>query len=250
MGYKVEFHTHTFPASCDSRLSVCELIDTLRDKGYAGVVISNHYDNDQLIKYKGLREILSICSDCSSCRLLKNTLEITKENMGLFYQMWLGDIRVAKAYGEQVGVKVYAGCEYTTDSTHVSILGMTLNELEGIKEPITERLSVKDLREHMKMFKGILFIQNHPLRDSIVENEVDGYEIINTKHGETANSIEFIKSNIGEERFKDCINIIGGDVHKKSHAGKGAVVFEELPIDEKELANKLRNKEYRIEEGI
>lgn len=46
--YRIELHAHTTPASSCSNLKPEELVQLYHEKGYDGLVITNHYDPDKL----------------------------------------------------------------------------------------------------------------------------------------------------------------------------------------------------------
>ena len=85
--YKYEMHCHTNPASLCSQVAPCELVAAYKQKGYSGVVITNHYMADWFEIYR------------------KDKDRDFEESLNA----WLSDYRIAKKEGDTCGLDVLLG---------------------------------------------------------------------------------------------------------------------------------------------
>ena len=53
--YRIELHSHTYPGSGCSTLTPAEMVRIYAEKGYHGVVITNHLEPDKLLFEKKKR---------------------------------------------------------------------------------------------------------------------------------------------------------------------------------------------------
>lgn len=251
--FKLEMHSHTFPSSCDSHLSAIELVDAAKANGYDGILITNHYDIAQIVKYAvpGLKK--SCKDDCRVCRLRSEevrTMLDTDQKQHIFnigtYVYW-NDVEVAQEYGRAIGVRVYAGCEYTVaGNTHISIIGLSREEFLALRiQPEQEMVELLKIRE---LYPNVLFIMNHPPhnRNTKVAMYVDGYELVNTKHNEydVRDALEFMKKHAPSRDIEEMITICGGDIHKRSDLGKEYIELQYEPENEDELAEMLMSHRF------
>lgn len=246
--FKLEMHSHTFPASCDSHLSAMELVDEAKIKGYNGILVTNHYDVAQLVKYAIPGLVKACTEDCRYCRLHGDEIKEMWSNdrkQHIFdigaYTYW-HDIECAQEYGRAVGVRVYAGCEYTVaGNTHVSIIGLSREEFLALR--LKPEQSIEELIEIKRLYENVIFIMNHPPHNKNVDvaKYVDGYELINTKHNEydARMALEFMKAYSGDRSIEDMITVCGGDIHRAADLGKECVILEYEPDNELELSEML-----------
>lgn len=245
--YKIEFHAHSYPASCDSLLTTKQLLDNLKKNNYSGVVLSNHFDNHQLLKYNIYNckeeKIYELCKgECGNCFIKKDIINLKVEKNN--YCDWLNDIKQAKIYGEKIGIKVYVGCEYTLSHAHVGLIGLTIEELES--DILLPEQNDEYLMDYKKRHPNMIIIQNHVNRDWDILREkplIDGYESINSKTipQDKINILPFIKDKLGSD-YENYIYITGGDIHQEKHLNKESVNFTYLPENEQELSYILKYK--------
>lgn len=239
--YKIEFHSHTYPASKDSLLSPEELVDGIIRAGRQGVVLTNHLDGKVADKGDSLWNRLH-----SSKEDMEQAVLHYQEN----YQRWLDDIETAQRYAEAKGVRVYAGIEYELSHSHIFVVGRSLQQWR--EKPLPLWMNILELRNACR---DCLLIQNHPNRfdDNLVPfGTVDGYEVMNTKTKDWDGGIDARETlhNQSSDQYMSKINVVGSDIHCLADIGKSAVAFPKLPEDEAELVSLLKTRQYRCEVTI
>ena len=153
---KWELHTHTRESSLCGQVAAAEVAARHLEAGFAGIVITDHYNAYTLSAYPG------------------DPLERTKA--------WLGGYRAAREAGEQLGLRVLFGAELRlTDSDNDYLLyGAEPDFL--LEHPELYQLSLPALYALVKQKNGVL-IQAHPNRFWCCQPEnpafLDGYEVYN-----------------------------------------------------------------------
>lgn len=247
--YKIELHAHTFPGSCDSRMLPTTLVSEAHQKGYHGIVISNHLDVGQIAKMQ--TGGYGMCAhECDVCPNGIPDMTYDVSNYKALYEKWFIDLKRAQLKGEQLGVKVYAGCEYTVRNVdaHIAILGLTVDEfLEAEFMPEEDIYYLQLFREK---YPDMLLVQNHPDRNRVIylPTLVDAYERFNTKHIDYkgCDSAYQLAERLDKRVFKDFLFVCGGDIHESNDLGVSYMDFDTLPEDEHELVKEIRKRNYKI----
>lgn len=247
--YKIELHSHTFPSSCDSHLLPTTLVENAHQRGYHGIVISNHFEKSQIAKM--YRHDYNMCKwECERCPQGIRGKTYDMADHKTLYREWFLDLSRAQIRGKQLGVKVYAGCEYSVKNidAHISILGLTLQEfLEAEFFPEEDIYYLQLFREK---YPDMLLIQNHPDRSKVIytPNLVDAYERFNTKHIDYrgCDSAPQIVDKFDRKSFRRFLFVCGADIHDVGDFGISYMDFDNLPEDEHELAREIRERNYKI----
>lgn len=216
--FYVELHTHTYPASSDSKVSPRLLMDCCKAKGLNGVVISNHYDHAQLDKFKsGIIE-------------------------------WLNDVNRAKEIAKRLDMYAYCGLEYSTsDGYHIALLGGTTTLYEyGAPEP---ECSLNYILRYAQL-NGLLPVWNHPIRhtgvsDIWISSEF-AYESYSMKYKHRDVNAYMTSVLVDMAPPSKYITVAGSDVHSIDDIGRGVLAFEECIPNEVALIEAIRNREYGI----
>lgn len=240
--FKVELHSHCRWGSCDGALNEREIVQLLKEFGYDGFVLSNHYDMVQLKKFL-YKDYMNIsCSDEQKCPFKTTTSKYnaTESELLSCYSTWLGSIKLAKSVADKVGIKCYAGMEYTLNNgNHIGVIGCTIEDFE--QEFVKPERDIHYITDYAHRH-GAITVNNHPYRRS---NEpevfVDGYEIVNTKHDMLD---VYTESGFNHKSGRLGLFVCGSDIHEKKHVGRSYTLFNDEPKDEKQLARFILSGKY------
>ncbi len=214
--YKYEMHSHTNPASLCSQVAPRELVAAYKQKGYSGVVITNHYMADWFEIYR------------------KDKDRDFEESLNA----WLSDYRTAKKEGDACGLDVLLGAELRFRSTGANdYLFYGFDEDFLFANPKLYDLTPKEMHR-LARENGCYFGQAHPCREGCypVEAEyLDGMEVYNG-HPSAANHMDktydIVKKN-------NLLTTCGTDFHELKNAGKAAVLLPERVGSSKRFADML-----------
>lgn len=221
--YKYETHLHTQNCSACSFSTPKQMVDALKEQGYAGTIITNHFYHGNTAIDRGLpwRE---------------------------FVECYEKDYLEAKEYGEKVGVKVFFGIEEGVGGgKEVIICGITPEALKNCED------FVNYTTEQMSSFvheNGGIIIAAHPFRkrsyisDPDTEpnpaffDAIEGFNLGNAEE-ENTKGLEFAK-NCGLPSTS------GGDVHVAEHVGRSGIVFD-YPIEtDKQLVEGIKSGNFKL----
>lgn len=225
MAVKVEMHLHVKGTSSCAHVGVKEIIKEYKDKGYSGIVCTNHF-NETSYKYLfGITNNRKIKTFFNAFDSLKE--EGLKNNIKVYF-------------GMELALKGEDYCLTNKECTEILVYGITKEEFLELQKSILY-LSHEELLD-MANKKGWVLVQSHPFRPRTRrEKLVHGAEVINT-HTKHDNKNNLAKEYAKENNF---IETCGSDYHDKGMA-KGFLEFENIPLDEKELAKLLKERKYKI----
>lgn len=203
MEYKIEMHAHIKEQSSDSHVSSKDYVSLLLEKGYSGLVTTDHYMASELHSSFGSG--------------------ITDLN-----RKWLGGYHAAKEAAAGTGLHVLLGMEYNLEfmNSYIDILLYGLTEEMIVSGLIHPYMSLYELCRICRS-NDILMVQAHPERyghHRLPIDSIDGYEIKNTKTREKYNdsyNLE-IQAYIRDKPFLICTG--GSDSHYESDVGKGGII--------------------------
>ncbi len=223
--YKYELHLHTSGCSKCGISTVEEMVTAAKEKGYQGIVITDHF-------YRG---------NTSIDRHLP-----WEEFVSAYEQNWLK----GKAFGDKLGVDVIFGIEevYNRDIKEVLIYGITPDELKA--ETDFRHYNLEQIYDFVDSHGGFLS-HAHPFRDRPYIKNTDQEPNPNALHG-----VEVFNVSDADERNKMALEyaekyglkpLSGGDVHKcDSRLGTSGIAVENRIHDTKELSRVLRSGEYKL----
>lgn len=228
--FRIEMHAHTFPHSMCGELSPQEVAELYAEKGYDGIVITNHF--------------MGYCPGVERDYMPGDT----KEEKLKYY---LSGYEAAKAAGEKCGINVYLGLEirfarennndYLIYGADSNIVSLCYDCLEG---------TLEDFRKNVRLDKSV-FIQAHPFRDGMeyaAPELLDGVETFNMHPGQNSR-VGFAARFAKENNIK--IRTAGSDFHHRgrNHEAVAALRTRTLPKDSFELAEILKSGDYLFEIG-
>ncbi len=215
--YRIELHSHSFPASQCSRISPEELVRLCAEAGYDAVTLTNH-----------LYSFMQQEGECA-----EKTIE-----------RYADDYRRACAEGEHLGIQVYFGIEIRFDdcANDYLVYGADEKTAADILTYLSRGLSELRASYHND---DMLIIQAHPGRDGMIYADpslIDGIEVINLlSEQKTRNSIA---AAFGRDVNK--VLTAGSDLHFAGTHGNGGIYTKILPRNSAELASLLRSGDYLL----
>ncbi|MBQ8372312.1 MAG: PHP domain-containing protein [Clostridia bacterium] len=223
MKYKYQLHTHTAPTSKCGRTLSAELAEALRDAGYAGCVLTNHFMHGNT----GMSR------------------ELPWEEFVACYER---DYLECKAEGEKYGLDILFGVEEGVGGgSEILCYGLTPRML--YEHPELREYSAETWYRVMHEL-GVIVINAHPYRVlrtvpdpvPLPLSVVDGIEVYN--HG---NMPEY---NENAEAFAmehpELILTSGADTHSPDTVGYGGIMTDVRIRNEKDLCEVLRSGKYQL----
>ena len=217
--YRIELHTHSNPCSGCSRLSPAELVALYAEKGYDGLVLTNHFEPG---KYA-----------------------LGKEKA---VAMQMDDYEAAKAAGAKHGIAIYLGAEirFQENINDYLIYGVNRELLEIFYHYLPT--DVATFRREVNLPDSV-FLQAHPFRSGMVLCDprlLDGMECLNL-HPRHNSAVGLATQYAYEKDLK--IKIAGSDCHDCGDQGLAALRTKNLPRDSFEIAEILKSGDYIFELG-
>lgn len=133
----IDMHTHSSGISECCQLDIYGIVDAAKTVGLDGIILTNHYHSEGHLDY------------ASEADYVENYIKEYDE---------------ARAYGENVGLKVFFGIEVTAEfmeRIHLLVYGVTEDFLR--ENPEVYNLSQKEIYEKVHQYGGIL-VEAHPFR--------------------------------------------------------------------------------------
>lgn len=218
MSYHYELHCHTSEVSPCGKIPAAEVVRLLKEKGYSGVVITDH------LTPKGF--------DGKPIN-----------NWEKFVDRFLLGYRSAKeAADEDFDVILGAEIRFPENNNDYLLYGLTEEFLYS--NPYINRLSLQEFRS-LAFNNKILIIQAHPFRNNMVFVDqllLDGYEIHNgnMRHN-SRNSLAFMVS-----QQSNMIITSGSDLHQLEDLAQGGIGADERIRTAADLAKLLPTHNYDI----
>lgn len=220
--YRIELHAHTHIISPCSEITPEEMAETYHNKGYDGVVITNHFINE----------------------LLQGE---TKEDKLNFY---ISGYKETLKAAEKYGLKVYLGVElrFTENNNDYLLYGADEEIISVCYDYITK--GIKNFRNEVNLENSV-FIQAHPFRNGMEKIDpklLDGIESFNMHPSH--NSRVGIAARYAKEMNFPVVTV-GSDFHHKDMGNEAvsALRSKTLPKDSFELAALLKSGDYIFEIG-
>ena len=217
--YRIELHAHTTPASSCSHLKPEELVQLYHEKGYDGLVITNHFDPGKL----SLGKVEAVA-------------------------MLLRDYQAAKETAKKYGMTVYLGAElrFQENMNDYLIYGVDEDLLGVFYDYIPT--DVVTFRKEVTLPNSV-FLQAHPFRSGMVLCDaelLDGMECLNL-HPRHNSAVGLATQYAYQNAL--AIKIAGGDCHDMGDHGLTALRCKALPEDSFQLAQILKTGDYVFEIG-
>lgn len=229
--YKLEAHLHTKGNSDCAKVAPEDIATLYAEKGYNGIVCTNHFSRFILNKY------------------FKNVKE-GKTNAFLrgYYEL--------KSACQEKGIDVFFGVEFALKNddynrmhhlrcVEILVYGITPAELIEHGEKIVE-MSYKELYEFSRD-KDWLIVQAHPFRERtkrVNHRYLDGLEVYNGHPYHVARN----KKTLARAEKYHLLKTAGSDFHFVGGEGS-AMLFEDKIIDEKALVEAIKSQKFTVIEG-
>lgn len=223
--YKYEIHCHT--AECDkvATLKGSELVKAYAERGYNGMVITDHY--------------FSIFFDW-----FKDELE-GKSHKEIINR-WLKGYYSARNEGEKLGFTVLPGAEVRIDGTINDYLVYGLTEKDIFSLPLLNRM--KSINEVMDILpEDALVVQAHPFRDNMTVCDPSRFFGIEVYNGGT-DKIRNQMAKSWAEHYKKAVTS-GSDCHGEHAMAKGGIITNRKILTPSDLTSVLKGEEYKLIES-
>ncbi len=221
--YKFEIHLHTNNCSKCASSSPEEMIDAASEKGYSGIVITNHF-------------------------YLGNTNIDREKPWKDFVKAYVNDYKIAKAYGKVKGITVFLGFEESyAPGKEMLIYGLDPKKL--IDRPDFIKMTAKEKTDFVHDCGGIC-ICAHPFRarpyipdpDAEPDPELfDGAEGFNLWNNPEENVKAFIWG-INNKK----ILTSGGDVHNAESFGKAGIEFSKPIKNYSDFVKRIKKGDFKL----
>lgn len=220
--YKYQMHCHTTPCSACGRITPYNIVHSLKDNGFSGAVLTNHFYNGNTGIDKSLpwKKFVS------------------------FYE------------------KDYYDCKRIADSFGIDILFGIEENIGNGQEILCYGLTPKMLYEHSELREGnlelwyntlsplgVLIIQAHPFRHRNYTSTgvrplelLDGIEMLNFGNLSEDNeeAVSFAQAHT------ELITTSGADAHLPHQLNKGGIITDKRIKNEAELASVLKSKAFKL----
>ena len=211
-----EMHAHTKETSPCSQLSAKQMVRLVKDKGYACLMITDHFSPDIYYAYTSKKAYQQRVRD---------------------YQF--AGYRIAAEEGYRLGLTVLLGIEARLNGSvnDYLVYGVTQEELLDWGYPFH-----MDIREFATLVRSVggFIAQAHPFRPFMTRTEkscLDGIEVFNA-HPQHNSHNDLAMSYAKENGFEICL--AGSDIHREDGVG-GAGMLMPAATTTKQVAAHLRN---------
>ena len=224
--YKYELHAHTKECDRGSQLSGGELVRLYKDKGYDGIVITDHYIERFYTRWfpddvKGLTHDQQV-------------------------QRWLRGFYAAKEEGDKLDFAVLPGAEVRFDGHPNDYLIYGLSEDFFYTVPRLNGL--KNLNELLMLLpQDVCVVQAHPFRDGMEVASPEGLFALEVFNGGT----ERFRNEMAREfaLHYEMSMTSGSDIHGISRLAKGGIETEIRIRTPEDLIKVLRSGAYSLIEN-
>lgn len=213
--YKYDVHTHTAEVSACGQVVARDLVKSYKDKGYDGIVITDHYYLDY---FEGLGE--------------NSWEDKVKSYLSGYYE--------AREAGYKYNIDVFLGMELRfTEEWPNDFLIYGIDEDFLLDNPKLYEYNLEKFTR-LKEEYDILIYQAHPYRGKCSvapSDQLDGVEVYNghPRHDSRNHlALEFATSN-------DLLMLSGSDAHMAEDVGRGGILSKDRIRDSRHMVEVLRN---------
>lgn len=217
---KYETHLHTSETSACAGATGAAQAMFYKSKGYRGIFVTDHFFNGNTTVPNELN------------------WEEQVEKFCLGYEN-------AKKCGDEIGLDVFFGWEYSYKGTDLLTYG--LNKEWLLKNPKILELDVNSYCDYVRD-EGGLIVHAHPFREAsyismirLLPRKCDGCEIVNSNRTGLENKMALLYA----ENY-NLLPLAGSDNHTAAQETLNGIVFEKRLSDEKEFVELVKKKEYRL----
>lgn len=217
MKYLYETHLHTSQVSACAGITGAAQARTYKDKGYSGIIVTDHFINGN-----------SQCRD-----------GLPWKELMTFFASGYDD---AKKEGDKIGLDVFFGWEFTERGSDFLTYGLNVNFL--ISHPGLDRLNIGEYSALVRASGGYI-AQAHPFRDApyierkrpVSHKLLDGIEVFNGTMPDCVNK----KALAFAKRHKLPVQA-GSDSHVAEPPFRGGIILDEKARDIFDIINAIKAK--------
>lgn len=217
---KYETHLHTSETSACACATGAAQAMFYKSKGYRGIFVTDHFLNGNTTVPRDL------------------SWEEQVERFCLGYEN-------AKKCGDEIGLDVFFGWEYSYKGTDLLTYG--LDKAWLLKNQKVLDLDVNSYCDYIRD-EGGLIVHAHPFREAsyismirLLPRKCDGCEIVNSNRTVLENKMALLYA----ENY-DLLPLAGSDNHSAAQETLNGIVFEQRISNEKEFVELVKKKEYRL----
>lgn len=219
--YKFEIHLHSSGTSACGKSTVYEMLDSAKEKGYSGVVFTNHF-------YHG------------------NTAVDRNLPWDEFVDFYAQEYYEAKKYGESLGLKVFFGIEEVYKrGKEMLIYGLSPELLSS--HPELKDMAPDEITDFVHS-NGGLTVCAHPFRERAYIPDPDSPPDVTLFDGiECFNFFNKPEENEKAFKFAETTSLFktsGGDIHKAADLGKAGIAFSEPVETYNDFIKKLKSGDF------
>ncbi len=218
--YKYETHLHTCEGSACASASGEAQAKFYKSLGYTGIIITDHFFNGNSAIPRELP---------------------WKEKVELFCKGYEN----AKKCGEQIGIDVFFGWEYSYKGADFLTYGLDKQWL--MENPIIMEMDINSYCDFIHD-EGGMIVHAHPYREAsyipmirLLPRKVDGVEVINSNNSPIANQMATFYAD-GYE----LLPMAGSDNHHANQENLNGVETERKAIDIMDFIALIKSKKYRV----
>ena len=220
--YKYELHTHRSECDKVATLSGAELVKEYANKGYSGLVITDHYFSTFFDWFKN---------------------ELAEKNHEQIISYWLRGYYSALNEAEKIGFTVLAGAEVRINGTINDYLVYGLEAKDFYNLPLLNQMkSIDDVLAVLP--KKACVVQAHPFRDNMTVRNPEalfGIEVFNGGTEPFRNEM----AEIFAKHYKKAMTS-GSDCHSQHAVGKGGIITEQKISSSADLVEILCSGNYQL----
>ena len=220
--YKYELHAHTSECDLVARLSGAQLVRAYAERGYSGMVITDHY--------------FSIFFDW-----------FVKELEGATHRQimdrWLRGFDSARNEGEKIGFTVLPGAEVRIDGTINDYLVYGLEVEDLYRLPLLNRMaSIDDVLDILPVYTCV--VHAHPFRNSMTVRDPSRFFGIEVHNGGTEPFRNALAQTWAAHYGKAMTS--GSDCHGPEAIAQGGITTDTPIYTPADLTNILRCGKYQL----
>jgi histidinol phosphatase-like PHP family hydrolase len=213
--FKFDTHVHTVETSPCARVKGAEIAKLYKEKGYSGIIVTDHYSIRTFIKMSG-------------------------KSWDEKIEQYLSGYREAKRMGDAIGLKVLLGAELTFNFSINDYLVFGIDEEFLRKHLNLCKLGIAKLRKLADQY-NLLVYQAHPYRLGMKRANpefLDGVEVFNGNPRHNSKNDLALKF----ARKHGLLMSSGSDFHRMEDAATGGVFLPSVPENSQELVKMLRKQ--------
>ena len=220
--FRYELHAHTSECALVARLSGAELVRAYADRGYSGMVITDHY--------------FSIFFDWFG-------KELEGKSHKEIIDRWLRGFDSARNEGAKIGFTVLPGAEVRIDGTINDYLVYGLEPEDLYRLPLLNRM--KSIDEVLDILpEQTCVVHAHPFRHSMTVCDPGRFFGIEVHNGGTDSFRNGLAKTWAEHYGKAMTS--GSDCHGPGAVAQGGIITEKPIYTPADLVNTLRGGNYQL----